>query len=276
MSLMDLPTFRFGSEVYTWFMKEEGRAYANQLDHMIKVIAEAGFTGIQPIFHWMGALADTQKLAECLQANRIQLAALSLVLDWNHPQETEEERSEADAALDLLSAFPGALLCVVQKPTGRHDILERRRFLLQNLNAVARRAHNRGVRCTFHPNSPPSSITRTGEDYEVLLGGLDRNVIGWTPDVGHIINAGMDPVKTMGAYSELIDHVHFKDWNGNPEFALMGEGVVDFVGIMRFLRDRAYDGWIICEDEGIAALQDPDGVTLHDGHWIRNVLLNKI
>jgi inosose dehydratase len=276
MSVAGSPTFRFGSEVYTWFMKEEGRAYANQLDHMIRIIAEAGFTGIQPIFHWMGDLADAQKLADCLQANGIQLAALSLVLDWNHPQETEEERNEADAALDLLTAFPGALLCVVQKPTGRHNIEERRRFLLQNLNAVARRAHHRGIRCTFHPNSPHSSITRTGEDYEVLLGGLDRNVIGWTPDVGHIINAGMDPVKTMMAYSDLIDHVHFKDWDGNPEFALMGTGVVDFVGIMRFLRDQQYKGWIICEDEGMAALQDPDGVTLHDGNWIRNVLLNRI
>jgi inosose dehydratase len=276
MLVAGLPTFRFGSEVYTWFMKEEGRAYANQLGHMIRIIAEAGFTGIQPIFHWMGDLADAQKLADCLQVNGIQLAALSLVLDWNHPQETEEERNEADAALDLLTAFPGALLCVVQKPTGRHNLEERRRFLLQNLNAVARRAHNRGIRCTFHPNSPHSSITRTGEDYEVLLGGLDRNVIGWTPDVGHIINAGMDPVKTMMAYSDLIDHVHFKDWDGNPEFALMGKGVVDFVGIMRFLRDQGYKGWIICEDEGLAALQDPDGVTLHDGHWIQNVLLKSI
>ena len=140
MSVAGLPTFRFGSEVYTWFMKEEGRAYANQLDHMIRIIAEAGFTGVQPIFHWMGDLADAQKLADCLQANGIQLAALSLVLDWNHPQETEQERNEADAALNLLTAFSGALLCVVQKPTGRHNIEERRRFLLQNLNAVARRA----------------------------------------------------------------------------------------------------------------------------------------
>lgn len=276
MSVAGLPPFRFGSEVYTWFMKEDGRAYANQLQHMIRIIAEAGFTGIQPIFHWMGDLANPQRLADCLQANRIQLAALSLVLDWNHPQETEQERNETDAALDLLTAFPGALLCVVQKPTGRHDIVERRRFLLQNLNAVARRATDRGIRCTFHPNSPHSSITRTGEDYEVLLGGLDRNLIGWTPDVGHIINAGMDPLKTMMTYSDLIDHVHFKDWDGNPEFALMGNGLVDFVGIMRFLRGQQYEGWIICEDEGMAALQDPDGVTLHDGHWIRSVLMKSI
>jgi len=276
MSTSGVPAFRFGSEVYTWFMKEEGRAHANRLDHMIKIVSKAGFSGIQPIFHWMGDLADREKLADCLHASRIELAALSLVLDWNHVEETEQERKEANAAIDLLTAFPGALLCLVQKPTGRHNLVERRRFLLNNLNTVARRAIERSVRCTFHPNSPHSSITRTREDYEILLGGLDREIIGWTPDVGHLINVGMDPLSIMQEYVGLIDHVHFKDWDGNPEFALMGEGAVDFLGITRFLRDQEYNGWIICEDEGLAAIEDPDGVTLHDGRWVRESLLNRI
>jgi inosose dehydratase len=276
LPLNSLPKFKFGSEVYTWFMKEGGKAYANRLDHMIRVIAKAGFTGVQPIFGWMGELEDPKTLADCLRQNELQLSALSLVLGWNHPEETEDERMNADAAIELLASFPGALLCVVQKPTGRHNLTERRLFLLQNINAVAKRAVDRGIRCSFHPNSPHSSITRTREDYEVLLCGLDRDIIGWTPDVGHIINAGMDPLHTMKEYAELINHVHFKDWDGNPEFVLMGTGVVDFVGIMRFLRDQRYTGWIICEDEGIAAMEDPDGVTLHDGNWIQNSLLTRI
>jgi inosose dehydratase len=271
-----VPGFKFGSEVYTWFMKEDGRAYANRLDHMIEVIAKAGFTGVQPIFGWMGDLAAPNRLADCLRKNGIHLAALSLVLDWNGPEETPEEQRTADAAIDLLVHFAGAILCVVQKPTDRNNLMERRRFLLQNLHSVARRAVRRGIACSFHPNSPHSSITRTREDYEVLLSGLDRNLIGWTPDVGHIINAGMDPLQTMKEYAELINHVHFKDWDGKPEFVLMGKGVVDFRGVVRFLNDRRYAGWIICEDEGAAALDDPDGVTLHDGSWIRNSLLNSI
>ncbi len=73
--------------------------------------------------------------------------------------------------------------------------------------------------------------------------------------------------------SRPINHVHYKDWDGNPEFALMGEGKVDFAGITRWLRDRNYAGWIICEDEGHAAVDDPDGVTLRDGEWVRSRLL---
>jgi inosose dehydratase len=259
---------RFGSEVYTWFMKENGRANANRLDHMIGVIARAGFSGVQPIYSWMGDLSDPVRLAESLRLRGLELAALSFVLDWNHEGETEEELRAADSAMNLLAHFPGALLCVVQTAKGRLDVEVRRKRLTGNLNALASRAAGRGIVTTFHPNSPEASITRTREDYDVLLNGLDSKVIGWTPDVGHIINGGMDPLATMKQYSSLINHVHYKDWDGNPEFAVMGEGKVDFVGITKWLRDIGFAGWIVCEDEGHRAIDDPDGVTLQDGAWV--------
>jgi inosose dehydratase len=263
---------RFGSEVYTWFMKESGRANANRLDHMIDVIAQAGFAGVQPIFSWMGDLSEPARLAQSLASRGLELAAMSFVLDWNHEGETEEELRQAESVMHFLAHFPGALLCVVQMPRGRFDVEVRRKRLIGNLNALARRAADRGIATTFHPNSPESSIARTREDYEVLLNGLDSKVIGWTPDVGHIVNGGMDPLETMKQYRHLINHVHYKDWDGAPEFAVMGEGKVDFVGITSWLRDSGFQGWIVCEDEGHRAIDDPDGVTLQDGAWVKTYL----
>ena len=263
---------RFGSEVYTWFMKESGRANANRLDHMIDVIAQAGFAGVQPIFSWMGDLSDPVRLAQSLASRRLELAAMSFVLDWNHEGETEEELREAESVMNLLGHFPGALLCVVQMPRGRFDVEVRRRRLAGNLNALASRAADRGIVTTFHPNSPESSIARTREDYDVLLNGLDSKVIGWTPDVGHIVNGGMDPLETIKQYRRLVNHVHYKDWDGVPEFAVMGEGKVDFVEITSWLRDSGFQGWIVCEDEGHRAIDDPDGVTLQDGAWVKTHL----
>lgn len=267
------PEFRFGAEVYTWYMKEGGRTYQNQLGHMIQIVAQAGFRGIEPMHFWMGDLRDVGRLEDSLHANDIGLAGISLVLEWNHSGETEEERRQANGTMDLLARFPAAVLGMVQLPSTRDDLVERRQRLTRNLNAVARRAADRGIPCSFHPNSPYSSIARTAEDYEVLLGGIDQRVLGWTPDVGHIANGGMNPLKTMQQYAELINHVHFKDWDGAPDFCQMGKGKVDFAGIIRWLRGRNYAGWIICEDEGREAVDDPDGVTLKDGEWVRTKLL---
>ncbi|WP_411275486.1 sugar phosphate isomerase/epimerase family protein [Daejeonella sp.] len=265
--------FRFGAEVYTWFMNNDGQTHKGRLGHMIEVIANAQFTGIQPIHFWMGDLSDPDRLEEKLKEQGIELAAIALALDWNGTEETEQETKEANQTISLLKRFPGAILCTVQKPSGRHDLTSRRRSLVNIVNNVSRRAMEKGVPCSFHPNSPHSSITRTEEDYQVILESLDHTATGWTPDVGHIINAGMDPLEKMKEYASMINHVHYKDWNGEPEFALMGEGKVDLLGITQWLKDRDYSGWIICEDEGEKALDDPDFVTLHDGHWIKEVLL---
>ncbi|GAB2769201.1 hypothetical protein GCM10027275_09900 [Rhabdobacter roseus] len=265
--------FRFGSEVYTWYMSGNGTTYAGRLSHMIDIISQAGFTGIQPIFSWMGALRDPYLLADKLKEQGLELAALSLALEWNGAEETAAERAEADQAIELLRHFPEAILCTVQIPTGRHDLAERQQNLINIVNAVSARATDQGIPCSFHPNSPHSSIIRTADDYRVVLEGLDASVTGWTPDVGHIINGEMDPLQKMQEYAHLINHMHYKDWDGTPEFALMGQGKVDFLTITQWLKDRQYSGWIVCEDEGKEALDDPDYVTLHDGRWITEELI---
>ena len=83
----------------------------------------------------------------------------------------------------------------------------------------------------------------------------------------------MDPLNKMKEYASLINLVHYKDWSGSHEFSLMGNGKVNFQSITLWLKEIGYKGWIICEDEGKEALEDPDGVTLHDGRWIREKLL---
>jgi inosose dehydratase len=268
--------FKFGSEVYTWFMSGNGSKYQGQLDHMIEVVAKAGFAGIQPIYTWMGDLADPQKLKEKLDENGIQLAAVALALEWNGIEETLEERKIADNAISLLENFPEAILNTVQIPTGRHDLEARQKSLIDIINRVSKRAVDKGVACSFHPNSPHSSIIRTADDYKIVLSGLDQQVTGWTPDVGHIINGGMDPLTIMKQYQSLINHVHYKDWDGNPEFVLMGNGKVDLTSITQWLQNIDFAGWIICEDEGAEALENPDMVTLHDGNFIFKTLLPNI
>ncbi|MEX2514425.1 MAG: sugar phosphate isomerase/epimerase family protein [Cyclobacteriaceae bacterium] len=273
--MANLP-FRFGAEVYTWFMSNNGETYKGQLGHMIEVIAKAGFTGIQPIFTWMGPLSDVDRLEAKLKEQHIDLSAVALALDWNGTEETQEEKRIADEAIQLLSRFPGSILCTVQIPTGRHELEKRRKNLVNIVNTVSRRAADKGVTSSFHPNSPHTSITRTEEDYKVILESLDSQVTGWCPDVGHIINGGMDPLEKMKAYRSLINHVHYKDWDGKPEFTLMGNGKVDFISITQWLKDEKFNGWIICEDEGQEALKDPDFVTLHDGKWVHESLIPKI
>lgn len=265
---------KFGSEVYTWFMQGSGQAYNNKLDHMIQVAGESGFAGIEPMHFWMGDLADPAKLKEHLDKNKVELAGIALVCGWNEATETADERKQADDTIAILKHFPGAKLCTVPLPTNRKNIHERRLNLVKNVNAVSRRAVEQGVSCSFHPNSPPSSVVRTQEDYDVIINSLDPTVTGWTPDVGHIARGGMDVIATLDKWSHLVDHIHYKDFSGNgPEpWAKMGTGKLDFHKITEWLVVRKFEGWIICEDECHEAIGDPDGVTRQNGQWCQDNL----
>lgn len=278
---------KFGSQVYTWFMQGTGKSYDGKLDHMIAVAAKAGFKSIEPMVleisegalgcskYWLGQFADPLRLKAALDEHGMSLAGLALVCGWDGETETPAEREAADWTIGFLKHFPGAMLGTVTLPSGRAKDLQRRRLnVARNVNAVSQRGADAGLKCSYHPNSPANSLVRNQEDYDVVLSSLDPKVTGWTPDVGHIIRGGMDIIETLNKWSHLVNHIHYKDFSGNgaEPWAQMGSGKVDFHRITEWLVQRNYEGWIICEDEAHAAIDDPDGVTLQNGVWVKDNL----
>ncbi|MCB0686442.1 MAG: hypothetical protein KDC53_07955, partial [Saprospiraceae bacterium] len=129
-----------------------------------------------------------------------------------------------------------------------------------------------GIVCSYHPNSPAGSVFRTAEDYDIMMNGLDLNLIGYCPDVGHIAKGDMDPLEILKKYRENINLVHYKDMFANGKWAPTGKGIIDLKGLTQYLIDTDYAGWIIMEDECDEAIIDPDEVTLKDGIYIENVI----
>lgn len=264
---------RIGCQTYTWQMS--GEKYRGQMWHILDVVSRAGFKGLEPEVFMLGAYEqDPSLLANELEKHNIALAALCLVLDWLNPRETEEEKVKAEQPMDYLKHFPDAMLVLCQMPgRDRSNLHERQKNAIACINAVARRAMERGITSAFHPNSPPGSVFRTEEDYEILLDGLDADAVGFAPDAGHIANGGMDVVEVFKTYRPLIKHVHFKDISQTGEWTAMGAGVIDFPRLVSMLNETGFDGWIMVEEESAKGQLDPDSVTLANGKYVQDKLL---
>ena len=263
---------RFGCQTYTWQMS--GKKYVGHLPHILRVVSDAGFAGLEPEVCMLGYYnQDASRLVDELKRTGTVLGALCLVCDWAGPGETDAERAEADRVIGYLRRFPETLLALCQMPgADRSDLRERQTNAIACVNAVARRAAEGGIRSAFHPNSPPGSVFRTADDYETLMSGLNGEAVGFAPDFGHIAKGGMDPVKTLEKYLPAVRHVHFKDMAKKGTWALMGRGVIDFRAIVARLRDAGYDGWIMVEDESPLAESDPDAATLENGKHVAESL----
>lgn len=263
---------RFGCQTYTWQMSYE--TYSQKLDHIINVVSQSGMTGIEPEICMLGPYdLNPVRLKDDLNEKSVELAALCLVCDWRNPEETDEERTEADRIIAMIQQhFPGTLLALCQMPgEDRNNLRERQDNCMSIMHAIGQRSADVGVSAAFHPNSPDGSVFRVAEDYELLLDAMKPEVCGFAPDFGHIAKGGMDPVAICETYANVIRHVHFKDMKANGTWAEMGQGGIDFAGIVRVLKDAGYDGWIMVEDESPRAESEPDAVTMANGDYIREV-----
>lgn len=263
-------TMRFACQTYSWQMSID--AHRGKVEHLVDVVARAGFQGFEPEVVMLGDGWSAEQLREVLDRHGVQLAALCLVADWRSPQETASERAEADAVIAAVASIPGTIINLVPYPgADRADLRPRQDAILACVDAVSGRAADAGVRCVFHPNSPDGSVFRTGDDYAYLLEELPER-IGFCPDLGHVARGGMDPLDIVRTYRDRVEHLHVKDMYADGRWAPTGRGIVDVPGVLALLADTEYAGWVVLEDESVEAEADPDGAAVHNGRYIREVL----
>ena len=210
---------------------------------------------------------------ELAEKYNMEFAALVLHQDWNGMEETAEEAALSREAIEFVKHFPNAKIMLSHHagnvPRGEGEALaERRKCLINCMASVAAEAAEAGIVCCFHPNSAKNSLFRTEEDYEAMFELIQPTAIGWAPDVGHIENGGMSAIEQMKAHRDLIRHVHFKDRIAQNEWAVMGEGKIDYPAIIKYLAETGYLGWIMVEDESPRAETDSDGVVAEDGKYM--------
>jgi inosose dehydratase len=86
-------------------------------------------------------------------------------------------------------------------------------------------------------------------------------------DTGHIVYGGGDPLAVLEKHGWRVWHVHFKDCDqavgarAREEglgylaavraqlFCELGAGAVDFRAVVEKLRDLAYNGWVVVEQD---------------------------
>ena len=137
----------------------------------------------------------------------------------------------------------------------------------ERLSEVAEHLSARGVRLAFHHHM--GTVVQSAADIDRLMAATSDGV-GLLVDTGHLSFAGADPVAVLRAHAGRVAHVHCKDVRADAlaralagdcsfldavldgAFTVPGDGVVDFAGLLRVLREHGYDGWLVVEAE-----QDP-------------------
>jgi inosose dehydratase len=153
------------------------------------------------------------------------------------------------------------------------------RSFTTGVEQVARAVHAAiGLRTAFHSHC--AGFVETPDETARLLELTDPDLVGLVLDTGHYTygSGSNDPGAARAGLERFWDrvwHVHFKDcqptvadraraegWDYNRAiqegvFCELGEGGVDFPGVVALLRERGYAGWIVVEQDVLPGMGSP-------------------
>lgn len=241
-------------------------------ERVLDEIATAGYEGTELASN---APRDPSRLRDELESRGLRLAGAFLALDFlESPLEVELERAGALARL-LREAGPGVLVAGpaehpqrmasaggARQPTPTDAQYEQ---IARGLERIAERCLRENVALAFHNHA--GTFIETAEELDELCRRADPALVRLCLDVGHLIIGGGDPARAVQRHGQRIAYVHMKDVNpavlehmraggagfieGLRErvFCELGHGCLDLPGVVAALRQQAFDGWVVIEQD---------------------------
>lgn len=146
------------------------------------------------------------------------------------------------------------------------------REAVATLHAVAK-AIGEELRMRVVVHHHAGTFVETPAEIDRLLADTDPSLVGLLLDTGHAAYGGADPVEISRRHGGRIRYVHLKDVNRQEldhvrrstvpmeeawkrgVFCALGEGVVDFPGVVETLRGKGYAGFMIVEQDVVPDAQ---------------------
>ena len=255
-----------------------GFAFGNQVERGIELTGQYGFRGIEPFRqHVPQYLGEPLRFKDLLDAAGIALITCSnggQGMSTNFIDPSQAGRTIEDHvafARDFIRPLGATVFKInvgnrpADGPTDAQLVT-----MAETLNELGRRTADTGIRLAPHPHiwgplERPHEIARVREL-------TDPEFVGFTVDTAHFTLGGSDPVAFIRDHFDRVAHIHLKDTplkyrghtgptptreehQANNLYPPMGAGGVDFVGTMRELDQRGYEGWITLDFDPPRAIE---------------------
>ena len=263
-------------------------------------IAETGYVGTE-LGPYGFLPTDPALLRTELEQRGLQLLSAFVPVDLVNPQAHAAGVATALQVGRLLQALEAPLLVLADnngsvselvKQAGRRSgtYLKDWNHLADGVERVRHAvAEELGLTTVFHHHC--AGHVETPEEAEALL---ERTQVQLCLDTGHWHYAGGDAVECLKRWGSRVGYLHFKDCQ--PEvarrcreqgldyfaavkagvFCPLGDGEVDFPGILAELARQGYDGWAVVEQDVLANdLEAPRRFSQQNRHYLQNLGLTK-
>lgn len=271
---------RFGTNPIAWANDDDQTLGAHiPTDQILREASEIGFGGIENGHRWPD---EPEALKQLLGSY-----GLAFISGWYSlnllTQSVDEEKKAIQKHLDKLK-HNGCNVCIVcetsnsiqglDKPLSEKAVLsaDEMKAFGTKVEELAAFTAEQGIKLVYHHHM--GTVVETPEEIDAFMaatGPATRLLF----DAGHCYfgSNGMDPAPVLAKYADRVSHFHaknvrpavmkdvrekglsFMDGVRAGVFTVPGdeEGGIDFLPLLKILKDVNYSGWIVIEAE-----QDPE------------------
>ena len=265
----------------------EGETYS--YSRVLDEIKDTGYEGTE-FGDWGFMPTEPDRLRDELQKRGLELVGAFVPVFFADPQQHRKGRDLALKTARLLRAAAGEAPLIILADDNCKDPVRTRHagritqemqlspeqwhHFTEGVMSTARAVREEtGLQCVFHHHC--GGFIETPAEVEYLMEQTDPELLGLCLDTGHFLFGGGDPVQAFKTYRSRIRHIHFKDcdlrvreqaareeWDyfqavRQGIFCPLGEGGVDFPGIVDEIRRSGYRGWIVVEQDVLPGMGAP-------------------
>lgn len=269
---------RIGNAPVSWAVYEAhlpNPPYANVLD----AIAASGYSGTE-LGPYGYLPTNRDDLARELDARKLTLGSSFVPVSLEDPAARDAVIAHSLKVASLLAQFGVKELIVADDEDPKRTAEAGRipadgskgwtaaewKNAVETLEVIARRVMDaHGLSVVVHHHA--GTFIETTEEIDRLLEMAKPELVNLLLDTGHAVYGGADPVDVATRHGARVKYVHLKDadrkqleivrttgismqdaWKAGV-FCPLGQGVVDFKGVVAALAKCHYDGWMIVEQD---------------------------
>jgi len=258
-------TIKIGCQVNCWPV---GPTFDEPLAQAIREAGEIGYVGIECNWRMIDVWENRRaELADLLVASGTTISALFFGAGSADATAAKQEIDDAMRTAAFLESFGADRMMIGGGKATDDDATFK--AVCDHYSELGRRVYEEhGVKACYHLHG--GAIASSPDEIARMLELTDPRHWFLCPDSGIMVKDGHDIVDVCDTYFDRIAYVHFKDWTGADGWSMLGQGVVDHVGIIAKLQERSYDGWIISENESRTEGLSPKEQQGADREWLRS------
>ncbi|MDR1902593.1 MAG: sugar phosphate isomerase/epimerase [Treponema sp.] len=239
---------RLFEETHTW----EPKSNRSRLDfeEAIRSIAHLGYTSVecfnQIVDIYDGADAEFDIL---LKEYGISFECIYLYLS----EDSTADVATAEKCFIFMKRhnIPFANLQASARPEGRVPTREEVKKEADKARQIGVLGKQYGVTVCLHPHL--GTMVENKQDIDWFAEFVNAEDVSFCFDTAHILTGGMNVVDMFSQYVSRMPYVHLKDVSATLEpgqtqfdrFRPVGEGIVDFTGVLEVLKNHGYRG-VLC------------------------------